>query len=62
MQRLMGVLRRFCARDDGPTTTEYAVILALIVAAALVAVRSLGGGVEGKWQRNANEIITAIGD
>ncbi len=62
MKRRFGSLRRFFRNDDGPTATEYAVILALIVAAAMVAVRALGGGVEGKWQQNADQIITSMGD
>jgi pilus assembly protein Flp/PilA len=35
-------VRRFLASEDGPTTVEYAVMLALIIAACLTIVKSLG--------------------
>lgn len=60
MAHLLRVSRAFLHDDDGPTTTEYAVICALLVIAAMFAIRALGGGVEGKWQRNADQIITTI--
>jgi Flp pilus assembly pilin Flp len=59
--RLLRRLVRLVIRDDGPTTTEYAVLLALIVGVALLAIKALGGGVEGKWQQNAQKIVTSIG-
>jgi pilus assembly protein Flp/PilA len=53
-------IRGWLAADDGPTTVEYAVMLALILVAAFGAIRSLGGGAEGKWKTNADKIQNAI--
>ncbi|GIW86532.1 MAG: hypothetical protein KatS3mg108_0856 [Isosphaeraceae bacterium] len=46
--------------DDGPTTVEYAVLLGLILMVAMTAIRSLGGGTEGRWRSNADKIRSAI--
>ncbi len=40
--RLVRSARRFLVREDGPTAVEYAVLLALVVAACLVAADQLG--------------------
>ena len=34
--------RRFLASEDGPSATEYAVLLALIVVVSLAAIQTLG--------------------
>jgi len=41
-QKLVRALVRFMARDDGPTSVEYAVLLALIIAVCIGAVTTLG--------------------
>jgi pilus assembly protein Flp/PilA len=51
---------RFLLGEDGPTAVEYAVLLALIVIAAIGAVRALGGGVQGRWEQNASSIIDSM--
>jgi len=38
----METVKRFLADEGGPTATEYAVMLALIIAAAIVFVTQLG--------------------
>ena len=40
-------IRNFLRSEDGPTATEYAVMLALIIIAALTAVTNLGSTVTG---------------
>ena len=50
----------FLISDDGPTAVEYAVLLALIVVAAIAAIQSLGGGVQGRWEQNANNIMSSM--
>ena len=35
-------VRAFLTEDDGPTATEYAILLALIIVLAVVAIRSMG--------------------
>lgn len=38
--------RRFVAAEDGPTTTEYAVMLALIIMVCLGAITGIGSTVD----------------
>ena len=52
---MKALVRRFLVSEDGPTATEYAVMLALIIIVALGAITTLGTkvssvftGVEGK--------------
>ena len=42
-------LWRFLAAEDGPTAVEYAVMLALIVVACLVAITALGTSINGTF-------------
>ena len=42
MTYFANVLQRFLASEDGPTATEYAVILALIVLVCVTAVQPVG--------------------
>lgn len=43
--RLMQTMKRFLKSEDGPTATEYAVMLALIIIVALGAITLLGSKV-----------------
>ncbi len=42
----MNLVKRFLQSEDGPTATEYAVMLALIIIVALTAITTLGQKVE----------------
>ncbi len=42
MQALMHRAKEFLVNEDGPTATEYAVMLALIIIVALAAITLLG--------------------
>lgn len=42
----MNLVKRFLQSEDGPTATEYAVMLALIIIVALTAITTLGEKVE----------------
>jgi pilus assembly protein Flp/PilA len=42
--QLTGRLKAFIRHEDGPTATEYAVILALIIMTAIGAISTLGRG------------------
>ena len=42
MQALMHRVKEFLVNEDGPTATEYAVMLALIIIVALAAITLLG--------------------
>ncbi len=44
---LISKVKQFVQECDGPTATEYAVMLALIIVVALVAISSLGTKVSG---------------
>ena len=45
MQNLINRVKTFVQSEDGPTATEYAVMLALIVVVALTAIQTLGTSV-----------------
>ncbi|RMF36973.1 MAG: Flp family type IVb pilin [Planctomycetota bacterium] len=49
--------RRFVADDQGPTTVEYAVILALIVAALLGAVQNLTTATRDSFDSSADALF-----
>jgi len=57
MKGYMSKVREFLVSEDGPTATEYAVMLALIIIVALTAIGLLGtkikdifGGIDTKLQ------------
>ena len=52
----MNMLRRLLRDEDGPTSVEYAVLLALILAGILVSIVSVGNGTGGLWSGISNEI------
>ena len=45
----MNTLKRFLKSEDGPTATEYAVMLALIIVACIATVALLGTSVDGMF-------------
>jgi pilus assembly protein Flp/PilA len=45
----MRFLARLLREEDGPTSVEYAVMLALILTAIIVAIGSVGGQAGGMW-------------
>ncbi|MBI4718716.1 MAG: Flp family type IVb pilin [Planctomycetes bacterium] len=47
MTNFLNTAKRFLKSEDGPTATEYAVMLALIIVACIATVTSLGGSVNG---------------
>ena len=52
-------MREFLVSEDGPTATEYAVMLALIIVVAIAAVTLLGQSVRGVFE-NVNSQIEAL--
>jgi len=44
---MMSLIKSFFQNEDGPTTVEYAIMLALIVLVALTAIVTLGDKVSG---------------
>jgi pilus assembly protein Flp/PilA len=47
MQAFLNRAKSFLKSEDGPTATEYAVMLALIIVVALTAIQTLGTSVQG---------------
>ena len=47
MTKIRGMAQAFSVSEDGPTTTEYAVMLALIIMVALTAISGIGLTVDG---------------
>ena len=47
MQNFLNRAKTFLKSEDGPTATEYAVMLALIIIVALAAITGLGTTVSG---------------
>lgn len=43
-------VRDFLVNDDGPTATEYAVMLALIIVVAIAAITTLGESVNATFE------------
>jgi pilus assembly protein Flp/PilA len=50
MKALVGRVRDFLVSEDGPTATEYAVMLALIIVVAIAAISTLGTNVNSTFQ------------
>jgi pilus assembly protein Flp/PilA len=57
----MDRIREFLKSEDGPTATEYAVMLALIIVAALAAIQSLGTKVTGIFSNVETELAVTDG-
>ena len=49
MSHVIARAKEFLKSEDGPTATEYAVMLALIIAVVIGAVAALGSKVESKF-------------
>jgi len=58
MQALVGRARQFLVSEDGPTATEYAVMLALIIIVALTAITTLGTKVSTIFSNVATNLPT----
>jgi pilus assembly protein Flp/PilA len=52
-------LRRFLTSEEGPTTAEYAILLALILLAIFGIVQTLGTTNSTNWSNNATRIRNA---
>ncbi len=50
MNKLFSRVRDFMVNEDGPTATEYAVMLALIIVACIAAITALGSALKGTFE------------
>ncbi len=55
----MNVVKRFLQSEDGPTATEYAVMLSLIIVACIGIVTTLGSTVAGIFTTVNTDITPA---
>lgn len=55
----MKTLKNFLKSEDGPTATEYAVMLALIIVVCIAAIGTLGGRVNAMFGSVAGALDTA---
>ena len=51
---------KFLASEDGPTSVEYAVMLALIIIVCIGAVTLVGGETANFWDNNRQELENAF--
>jgi pilus assembly protein Flp/PilA len=56
MVKLFNAVKKFVVREEGPTMTEYALMVALIAVVCIAAVTALGNEVKAAF----NAITTAI--
>ena len=60
MKCLKERVKSFLVSEDGPTATEYAVMLALIIVVALTAISTLGEKVDEIFTDIESELDTAL--
>lgn len=60
MNKLKNQITRFMKDESGPTAVEYAVMLALIVAAAIGSITLFGNQTNAVWGNNTGSITNAI--
>ena len=53
------LLRSRILDDEAATSSEYAVMLALIIGALITAITSVGGSTSSGWSKNVNTITNA---
>ena len=61
MQKFLRTAKRFIKSEDGPTATEYAVMLALIIVACIATISLLGEQVNTLFGSVTTELATAGG-
>ncbi len=57
----MNRIVRFLKSEDGPTTVEYAVLLAGILAVVIAGITLVGGGSANFWSNNRSQLDSALG-
>ena len=56
MQKFLTTATRFLKSDDGPTATEYAVMLALIIIACVATISLIGDGLNTTYESVATAV------
>lgn len=57
----MRLFRRLLVEEDGPTAVEYAVLMALIVAACIGAVNNMSNATANSFESSATQLNGALG-
>jgi pilus assembly protein Flp/PilA len=52
---------KFLISDDGPTSVEYAVMLAMIIGVCIISIDLMGRSTAASFSDSASEISTAMG-
>ncbi|MBK9121382.1 MAG: Flp family type IVb pilin [Phycisphaerales bacterium] len=60
MNAFVSRMRDFLKSEDGPTATEYAVMLALIIVACIAAITALGGALRATFNNLSGQM--PVGD
>lgn len=58
---LFRIVRDWHRDESGPTSAEYAVLLALILMAIILAITSVGNSSSSMWDHDVKQITSAIG-
>jgi pilus assembly protein Flp/PilA len=58
---MIKLIRKFLREEDGPTAVEYAVLLALIIAACLGAVNTMAHATADSFDTSAKELKGVLG-
>lgn len=58
---MIDLLKKLLREEEGPTSVEYAVMLALIVAACVGAVQSMAAATASSFDSSAAELDGALG-
>ena len=58
MKAVMKRAKEFMVSEAGPTATEYAVMLALIIIVAMIAIQALGNTVKSMFQSLSDSLGT----
>lgn len=61
LRRQLDSVIRFLAEEDGPTTVEYAVLIALILGALIGSALLLGPAVDRSFEESSTAISGAFG-
>jgi pilus assembly protein Flp/PilA len=61
MNALIHRVKQFLVSEDGPTATEYAVMLALIIVACIAAITALGSALKGTFNTLSEQMPAGDG-
>ena len=58
---MMDLLRRLATEEDGPTSVEYAVVIALIIAVCVSSVHLLANQTAASFDNSAGQLAGVLG-